>query len=457
MDYLLWLSVAMVLASLILIYRSTRNPFAPLNLAVMFFVVNYVGCLLILDLGPPVVWLAFLVAVGISCSALGGLAAKWWLHHDPAKELPAFQAKRVQSRFASPPFFSMAVYSFIILGVAIVVLLFIRTGIPLFSADVNVAKIEIARQGGYLPVRFMRMYLPLLLMIYLVGYRKTVRPSPLFAAFTVLFILVAFTLIGYRGYILTNFLVPFLLLLAYHQLSKRALTLAGVAGVGSALLITAIGWHESSFRSLWDIISERFFLAEVFGGLAPIVYVMVPQFGFLHGRGFLMDIPAVLSRIGIGDPRTHNFAQYLATMSLGNNFYDVQSAPTLIGEGYANFGYPGVVVTMFLFGFVLQWIYVRTIRGPRDAFLVPVVVMIENSLLVAAHGPFVFTVIDATGSLLIFITIFLGLYTIWGLPRGGPRFRKVLPAPSPQLQPAPLNGATKKRLYPRPRWAWRRP
>jgi len=448
----------MVVGSLALIYWTSRNLFAPLNIAVMFIVLNYVGCLMVMDLNPPlVIRLVVLVALGIFCCALGALAARWWLHHDPRKELRAFRAREAGSWFNSQTFFTMALYAFIILGMATVVFFFVRAGVPLLSPDVNIAKVEAPRQGGYLPMRFMRLFLPLLLMIYFVGYRRMVRPNRVVAAFAVIFLLVAFTLFGYRGYILNFFLLPFIILMAYQRVSKRTLALLGTAGAASALTITAVAWQETSFGVLWQILSQRIFLAEVFDGIIPIFYRLVPTVGFLHGQGFLMDIPAVFARVGIGPAATENFAQYLARMNLGQNIFDVQAAPTLIGEAYANFGYPGVVAILFLFGFLLQWIYIKTLRGPKDAFFLPLIVAIQHSLLVAAHGPFVFMILDAGGSLLIFTTIFVLLYVFWSLPKGGPRFRKLLPGVYPRAQGAPPARPPNPQPYPRTRWVWPRP
>lgn len=446
-----------MVASLALIYWQTRNLFSPLLIAAIFIALNFIGCLLIIDFGEPAIRLAFLVAVGIACSALGGLAARRWLRHDPVREKRAFQAKEALSWFASETFFTMTVYAFILLGMGAVMLFFFRAGVPLLSSDVAVARVVAPREGGYLSVRFMRLYLPLLLMIYVVGRRKMVKENRLLAAFTVLFLLVAFTLFGYRGYVLNFFLLPFMLLLAYHRVSKRTVTILGLAGFASAFAVTGILYQESHLSSLWNIISERIFLAEVFEGLGPIVYLLVPKVGFLHGQGFLMDIPAVLSRVGIGPPGIENFSQYLTRFTLGYNFYETSSAPTLIGEAYANFGYPGVVVIMFLFGFLLQSLYIRTLRGPKDAFFLPIMVSVQCSLLVAAHGPLVFVLLDAGGSLLIFATIFVSLYFFWSLPKGGPKFRRHVALPDPQVQPAAPNRPAKKGLYARPRWAWRKP
>lgn len=429
MSDLLWLSTLMVVGAVVLVLWTTRNLFAPLSVAVILMIPVFVGCVMVSETDPRGVRLAFLTATGILCSALGGLVARRWFRHNPAKELAAFRAQRPQRFLVSGAMFSMALYSFIALGIFLVVIFFVRAGVPLLSGDVFVGKVEAARAGGYLSVRFMRLYLPLLVMIYFVGSGAKVRRNRFVIGLTGFFILVVFTLFGYRSYVLNYFLVPMVLLLAYQRVSKRVLFFLGAAAFGSGVGITAFAYRESSFRSLWDVLSHRLFVSGVVEGLGPVVYQLVPTYGYLYGQGFWMDVPAVLSRLGIGPPRVENFAQFLSRIQIGENIYGWQAAPTLTGEAYANFGMPGIVIIMFAFGFLMHSLYIRTLRGPKDVLLLPISVYLQLSLLIACGGPFVFTLIDMLGALVLFAGIFLFLYIFWSLPFGGPRFSKALRVP----------------------------
>jgi len=427
MSDVLWISTGVAMGAGAIAIWVTRNLFAALNLALFWLLMPFVGCVLIADRDPRAERIAFLVASGVMCMALGGLAANRWYRHNPHQELRVFQSKKVESLFVSNAMFSWTLVSFIILGCLVVMVFFIRAGVPLLSESLGEAKVEAARTGGYLPVRFMRLYLPLLMMIYFTGYRVKVRPNRLLIGSTAVFILVAFTLFGYRSYILNYFLIPFLFLLAYRKVSKRLLLFLGAAAVGSAIGITASAYHESSFRSLWEILSQRLFVAVVVEGLEPIVHYLVPTRGYMYGRGFWMDIPAALSRVGLGPPGQESFGQYLVRLTAGENYAGWQTASTLTGEAYANFGIPGIVTIMFMFGFFVQWLHIRILRGPKDPFLFPLKIYLQLSLWIAAGGPFVFTLIDSIGSLTIFALVFVSLYIFWSLPFGGPRFRRLSP------------------------------
>jgi oligosaccharide repeat unit polymerase len=419
----------MLVAALAILLWASRNIFAPLNLVIaVVFLPVFVGCFIVSDTDPRGYHLALLVAAGVLCAALGAGGARWWLHHNPRKELAAFRAKKVDSWLVSNSMFSFAAASVLVLAMAVVVLFFLNVGIPLLSQDVFIAKVVAAQEGGYLSVRFMRCYLPLLLLIYAVGYRAKVKPNKLLLGFTAVFILAAFTLFGYRSYVLNYLLLPFVLLQGYQKMSRRALHLLGGAAVGSAAVITAQAYGTSSFRSLWDILSYRLFESVVTSGLGPIVYGLVPSAGYLRGRGFWMDVPAALSRLGIGPPNLPNFAQYLGGYTGGRFEIAWQTGATLVGEAYANFGFWGIVIIMFLFGLLMQWLYVRTLRGPMDALILPLSIYVQLSLMIAAGGPFVFSLIDAIGSLLLFATLFVFLYIFWSLPLGGPKFRSLLGA-----------------------------
>jgi len=424
-----WASLVMLAAALGILYWASRNVFAPLNLVIALdFLPVFVGCFIVGQLDQRGYHLGFLVASGVLCAALGAGSGRWWLRHNPKRDLAAFRAKKVDSVLVSNSMFTFATSTVLVLAIVIVVLFFLRVGIPLLSQTVFIAKVQAAREGGYLSVRFMRYYLPLLLLIYAVGYRAKIKPNKLLIGCTAVFILIAFTLFGYRSYVLNYLLLPFVLLQAYQRVSKRTLQLLGIGALVSAAAITAQAYQTSSFRSLWDILSERLFVRVVAGGLAPVVYGLVPNGGILRGKGFWMDVPAALSRIGIGPPNLPNFAQYLGGYTGGRDEIAWQTSASLVGEAYANFGFWGIVVIMFLFGLLVQWLYVRTLRGSKDALFFPLRIYFQLSLLIAAGGPFVFIMIDSIGSILLFAALFVFLYIFWSLPMGGPRFRSILTA-----------------------------
>jgi oligosaccharide repeat unit polymerase len=435
--------MVMMIGAVGIVFWATRNLFSPLLVTTgLVFVPLYVGCLMISERDPRGVGLAFLAAVGVLSAAMGCLAARQMMHFKPHQELEEFRKGKVDSFLTSRAMFTLTLFTLLVLGMVTVVVFFVRAGVPLLSEDIFGAKIEAPRTGGYLSVRFMRLFLPLLVMIYVVGYRVKVRPNRFLIAITAVFILAAFTLFGYRSYVLNYFLVPFVLLLGYQKVSKRTIFFLGAAALGSAVGITAYAYRDSGFQSLWDILSERLFLAVVLQAFHPVVYVIVPVEGYMYGRGFWMDIPAVLSRIGIGEPGVKTFGQYLAAYTFGESSYSWQTTATLIGEAYANFGIAGVVAVLFLFGFLMQWLYVRTLRAAKDVLLLPLRVYWQLSLLIAAGGPFVFIVIDMAGSLFLFAFVFILVYIFWSLPARGPKFGPILWRPRGRKQVATFRKST---------------
>lgn len=422
--YTTYLSGLLMLITVVVTLWVTRALFSSLVVALFFNALTYSGAASLAAGQPDSGYLALYVAAGSLAVALGALLASNLAHHRPRAEVRAFHAQATQSIFASDRAFTLSLLAFVTIGIALVLALFLRGGIPLLTSEVFVSKVAAAKQGGYLNVRFLRLFLPLLGIICFVGYARVRIPARrLVLAGIVAFLLVAFTLFGYRSYVLNYLFIPIAILFGYIHMSRRLLACLGAAAALSAVGITAIAYRVTDAGSLTEIILARVTGDLVSGGLGVVVNNLVPSVGLLYGAGFLMDIPAALSRVGIGTPGTENFSQYLVTISQGGNPYGWQAAPTLIGESYANFGPVGVAVLPALFGFLLQSLHIHTLRSPKDTLLFPLRIYAQHSMIIAFGSPVLFSLMDSAMSLGLFLCVFAALYVVFSLPTGSVRLR----------------------------------
>jgi hypothetical protein len=422
--WLIW-SAALMVGGALLTAWTSRNLLASITMAFAFNILTYVGAAAGVEQDPALGLLAFYVALGAFCVALGAAVARILFRYQSWAELDAFGNRRSESVFCSDLAFTRTWLMFVGFSLAMIIILFARGGIPLLSGSVFEAKVAAAKAGGYLNVRFMRLFLPLLFLIYLADVdRLKVQPKRVVSGLVVASLLLAFALFGYRSYVLNYLGLPVALMLGYRRVSTKAVAGLVLASAVAAFGITAVAYRETRPAALADIVWARVTSDLVSGGLGVVVYQLVPHYGHQDGRTFWMDIPAALSRVGIGTPK-ENSAQYLITASQGSNPYGWQAAPTLVGEAFDNFGTTGIVILTGLFGFVLEWLHIWSVRGPRDNLLFPLKIYAQHALIIAYGSPFVFSLFDTTMSLAIFSAIFGALYVVGSRPFGVVRFQSL--------------------------------
>lgn len=124
-----------------------------------------------------------------------------------------------------------------------------------------------------------------------------------------------------------------------------------------ALFAIPVTWWVTSYfvyfpgQTPASIVYDRVTTQEL-EGLNYLVQTWVPRYGFLHGHTFAMDIARIKAQV-LGGPRPVVFHEYIWNLMNGGNPYDSQrlsESLTLFGVGYANFGLPGGILFMLVFG-----------------------------------------------------------------------------------------------------------
>ena len=423
MEDLSVVSLLIAIVAVALGVRAGRNLYCPLNVVLFFEALTFGGAFLIALETPARSRMVFLVSMGMLCTALGAMAANRLHRFDFRKDLTSFRERETSCVFGSKAFVSLAYYSFLVGGVIYVAWHLYTGGVPLLSENVAESKIVSLREGGYLYSRFMRIYLPLLLLIYFVGRGTVLTRRTMLVLPAGLFIVLTLTVSGFRGYVVSFLAIPLAMMVGYHKIPRRTLVWISLAGFVSVLLVTYMSLARGSdLQDTLETISSRTFDGPVRTGMEFVLYQCLPAWGFLHGQTAVMDFSAYLSRLGLGPSDLENFAQYVASLQVRGNPYGVQVAITLMGEAYANFAFPGLVTTMFLYGYLIQWLYVRILRSSKDILWFPLMVYVQFALILAYQGAFVFTVLAELTTLSVFTIMFYGLYWFWSLPFGGPHF-----------------------------------
>jgi oligosaccharide repeat unit polymerase len=408
-------------------FLATYNIFSPTFLSLLLTIPTYAGTVALFVENQAYYELPLYTSFGMLLIAFGSLTAKSLFKCRVRRELGEFRNRALGSLFKSDLVFSMSHLALAALSILMTLYMFTTRGVPLLSGEVFVQKVLVAREGGWLYVRFLRLFLPLLVIINLMDFSRVKRKGgKILLLLLVIYTVGAFILFGYRSYVLNYLVLPMMLTLGYLRPPNRKwLLILPLLAILPVYFITALNWHEWNVFHVSKIILTRLTLEPISGGLGAVLYDLVPREGLLYGRGFLMDVEAVLSRVGLVEGYRESFAQFIPSIIWGENPYGFAASPTLIGESYANFGVFGIIVIIFLFGFALEMLYILTLRGPKDTLLFPLNIFTQLSLILAFGSPFVFMMLDSLGWLMIFSVLFFLVYIFLSLPVGGPRFRKM--------------------------------
>ena len=401
-----------------MIFLATRNIFSPLSLLAFFNSLSFLGAIFIFLSDEKKYLLPLVTSLGMLFLGFGSFIAKNFFRLKPSFELKKFQSQKTVSIFKQNFVLLISLIALIFVSILITILFFIK-GAPLLGKEVFVEKVLVAREGGWFYIRFLRLFLPLLLIICFVSIKPIkLRARNFLIIFLILYLAISFTLFGYRSYILNYLLLPIIILLGFLKKNSFKLILPILLlAFFSAFLITAIAYHQKNIIEIFRIIFVRM-TSEGIAGLDFILHTLVPQEGFLYGKGLIMDFEAMLSRVGIIKEYKENIAQFVATKMMGENPYGWQAGLTLMGESYLNFGFLGLILVMFIFGFLFETLYIITLRRPKDTLFFPLNIYFQLSLLLAYGGPFLFMLLDSLGWLLIFGIFFLFFYIFFAMPTG---------------------------------------
>ncbi|HHB2154843.1 TPA: hypothetical protein ACO6US_003823 [Escherichia albertii] len=213
-------------------------------------------------------------------------------------------------------------------------------GSPLFSSNVDLAKIEFAKEHG-IYLRFVKYMLPLLVFPYLIlseyKYKK----------YFVLFMWGGFVaLIGHKGLVMTSFIN----LMIFSRINRidlhinyKFLFLISVVWL-FFLIKTIVG---DQFGSLGSYLLFR--LAHI-DGLQIIYENLVPVHGIYYGLTILNEMASFLNLMGLYNGTSETTGMFIAREYNNNANYEFEIISPGAAHLYLNFGNVGVAIGSFILG-----------------------------------------------------------------------------------------------------------
>jgi oligosaccharide repeat unit polymerase len=300
-----------------------------------------------------------LIASSAGAFAIGAFLAARRKGFKASSELDAFYQKEWQDAWQGPGFY-YALAFFAVLTLYGSYKYFELHGIPMAESNVNLA-IADAIEGSDYYIHFLDKCLPFLALILIgkaLGHQNRLARLPMYAFSG----LVCLLLIGtaFRAVLLQFLIMLFLLRQSYKRLTWRSI--AAYAGVAllSILFITNVRFaKEDTFyaESVWDSLGERIFMMNA-QNIDEIVYLFDRHEPFMLGRGYVMDIAS------LQPGPDESFSVYVTTRIRGHSRLTL--TPTIIGEAYGNFAYPGTLLLMLLTGYIFSSLFIRYLRGTRS-------------------------------------------------------------------------------------------
>lgn len=413
-------SVVMYMVGITLAYKASRNPFS-----ILMFVLYIWGFVLIGGINYYIIEGHSLtpIVVGLSSIALGlgsrfsSLAAMF----NPKRDLRNITPQQLSIGVANKTAFRLA------LGISLVLALFaafiILRNSPLFNPEV--LKIELVRPGMGPLMRLVKTGLPILSIMYLlIAMRSNKFSNWIFVGLVMGITVVALMLTGYKGFVLW-FAVLVVIALSYLKPRSRQLKLTvaillilGLAA-GLAVLYLTPNPGQGSFRRSLNVLWKRMTVEQTLG-LDYVLYNLVPKHGFYYGLTMIWDFTRTVNDLtqGLIFPNPHpSLTNHLSNLIIGRQGpYAVTTM--IMGDLYANWGLLGVLVGCFLYGFILEIIYIATLRMRRKTIIFFPFWLYSNWIFVqmASTGAPIAFFLSGVASLFMIYVLIIFSYTYFHFP-----------------------------------------
>lgn len=252
-------------------------------------------------------------------------------------------------------------YLFIIIGLVAAVIFFMRAGsIPILAPNKEVARVMALGVGGngyFLYLMTLSMYGILLLALYTYLYDN--KKAFLF----VLTILVGavMTGTGSRRYFLWLCLYVFMARhFLYSFIPIKKMTIFTIAGLLFVNLFEMFRNPDSMTTvDLKTTFLYRFLI--YISNLEKVLSAFIKKDSFEYGGTFFMDLLTALPGKQI------DYQSWLKEVT-ELEFEGFGIPPTIMGDFYVNFGYPGIIIGCFLFGYIIRRLYNRFIIEKKTLF-----------------------------------------------------------------------------------------
>lgn len=337
------------------------------------FFINFVFIILI-GLGPIVLFffrpdayhagqhgiIAIIIALGYLSINCGFLTARL-LYKNKARS-PAEEEHRKSWMQRNSSKLNLIGILIFILSLSAGTFYFLRAGqIPLFSDNKEAARVAAMSfsGNGYLLYLFtLGVLAPAFILMHQLA-QKGLRAliSPLFLAITLtLAALLLFT--GSRRYSIWLFIYA---LGTFHythaRIPIRSMILVSLLGLLFINIFEMFRNPESeTTESIATAFAYRFL---IYGANLEKIFSIFSEHQAMLGSTFLMDVMTILPG------RQVDYQMWLKDLA-GLDFEGFGLPPTIMGDLYINFGYPGVILGGFLSGIVLRILYIRLITHGKS-------------------------------------------------------------------------------------------
>lgn len=339
-------------------------------------------------------------------------------------------------------------YIAVLLAAAALGFMFMKKGIPILSAEPNIAKVTFSQDGGWMATRLVRYFLLTLFyasVIYCFHSArmkiKAVRKRPFETGLGEMVrfsgkgwlllgaaILVLFTTLGYKANVLAFFLwsACFIGLVTRVRLS----TLAPFLAAGAVFSLAALYMIQKT-EGLGDLM-VFLYMRSTTSAAEGLIYVL-SNYGatepFLYGEGFWFDLSNIFLKLGLSPVlpfQLHelNFDAVIFEKILGHNEYRMQATTSLFGQIYVNFGLPATMAGTFIFFFYFVRFGDFLVRGRKTAIGTPVYFLLfQQYQTFIAGGPILITVFDTAFSIAAFFGAYAAVYFFMRMPTGSLSFK----------------------------------
>lgn len=422
---MLYLLLILYFFGILLNFKASRSIYSPLMFVTYVWIFPFIGGLILykekLHIHTP-----FIILLGLIFMGVGANFSKLFLSFNPKFELIRKKYNAYNISNPNGIMIQLILYILIIITIIFSILLFLYKGSPILDAN--------ALRSGSAPglglfQRIYNTFLPLLIMIFYIREKSKLDKFILFISILINIILLI--LFGFKGGIVW-FGVYIIITLNFYIKKKYLFYISTTFIVISLLIIINIApllefYQNDVFSSLLD----RITILQV-EGLDYIIYEIVPNEGFYYGetffRSFEIFFKQLIQNIGFEASdklvlaqelflKKHGWLNFNETTINYSNYMPISNINTnLVGDFYINGGFLGVIFFSFIYGVVIEYLYIKTIRIKSNLFLLPILSMIQFEFVKrASSGTFFMGLLNRIFELFLFILIFLVFYIILGI------------------------------------------
>ena len=375
------LNIIVIITAIFLIYFNTRNITCYIMLLVLF--ITPVSLAAYEDVGFVLATSMLMVGAGGYCfNSINNIRVK--------KILKDFRGRDVKIGFKSTDQFIAAIYLLTFFAIMGSIYYFMKVGISLFSEEVGLDRLlaRHAVEGSYFYQRLFRVFLPIFCLCYYL-YRYEIgkgNKCVFYFLIIVTSLFLAFT--GMRGNLITFIFTPFVILIGMvsKKINIKGLLSLFALGISGGMLISALMYKNSNVLFLLVLIIERLG-GGASDGISLVIQEDIVNNGYYYGSTWVNDISSVLFKLGFIPTEVLNYSAHIAKLMLGDSYNGEHAAVYIFGEFYANFGFYGNIVGSFILGFILQNIYVRSLKFSKNILRVSIYAYFQASLILIIGGP----------------------------------------------------------------------